>query len=102
MTTTIVEKKPAEDVKNEEPLAELDPFVPELMGGPLPDMRRFAEDFDPFFAGFGLNRCTAVPAMFRTSPAARWTPDLEMLTQSKPSSCAPSSRASTKRRSKSK
>jgi HSP20 family protein len=79
MTTIIVEKKPVDVLKKEEPFAELDPFVPEFMGGLLTDVRPFAEDFDPFFEGFGLKRRTAGPAMFRTPPATRWTPNLEML-----------------------
>ena len=77
--TTILEKKPVETPRKEEPFAELEPFVPGFVGGLLADMRRFAEDFDPFFEGFGPARRTGVPTLFRMPLPARWMPNIEML-----------------------
>ena len=78
MTTTTLEK-PKEVVRKEEPLAELEPFVPGFIGNLLADMRRLTETFDPLFEGLGLNRRIGFPMMFRTPLVTRWTPNIEML-----------------------
>jgi HSP20 family protein len=78
MATTILEKKPAEVAKREEPFGELGPFAPGFVEALLQDMRRFAEEVDPLFAGFGFTPRVAYPAMFRP-PLAPWAPKVEIL-----------------------
>lgn len=78
MTTTVLEKKPTTVHKDEEPVPEFELFEPGLVGNLLADMRRFAEEIDPFFAGIGLKRRGFLPTLFRTPLAAPWTPSIEM------------------------
>ena len=78
MATPILEKKPTEVAKKEEPFAELGPFAPGFVGTLLADMRRFAEELDPVFEGFGFKPRMMYPAMFRT-PLAPWAPKVEIL-----------------------
>jgi HSP20 family protein len=78
MTTTVLEKNPHTVPKKEEPVTEFDLFEPGLVGNLLADMRRFADEIDPLFAGFGLKRRVFLPTLFRTPIAAPWTPNIEM------------------------
>jgi HSP20 family protein len=78
MTTALLEMKLNEVPKQEEPLAELEPFGPGFIGNLLADMGRFAEEIDPILAGFDLRRRGFVPNVLRTPLAAPWTPSLEM------------------------
>jgi HSP20 family protein len=78
MTTTFLEKNPQEVTMKEEPAAEFDLFDPGLVGNLLADMRRFADEIDPLFTGFGLRRRTFVPNVLRTPLVAPWTPTVEM------------------------
>jgi HSP20 family protein len=78
MTTTVIEKRPTEVPTKEEPFAELEPFGPGFMGTLLADMRQFAEEFDPLFAGFGLRRRGFLPTMLRAPLPAPWTPNIEV------------------------
>jgi HSP20 family protein len=74
--TTVLEKT-QEVPKREETLAEFAPFGPEFIGNLLTDMRRFAEETDPFFAGFGLKR-RILPTLARLPIPAPWTPNIEV------------------------
>jgi HSP20 family protein len=76
VATTLLEKKPKEEILNEGVGREL--FGPEFVNDILADMRRFAEGMEPFFAGLGLKRRTLLPAPFVTTAAAPWTPTIEM------------------------
>ena len=76
MTTALLEKKLTEELKKEAP-AERELGGPGLMGNLLADMRRFAEDVDPFFAGLGLRRRPLFANVLR-APLAPWTPTIEM------------------------
>ena len=76
MTTALLEKKLTEELKKEAP-AERELVGPGLMGNLLADMRRFAEDVDPFFAGLGLRRRPLFANVLR-APLAPWTPTIEM------------------------
>ena len=78
MATTILEKQPTEVAKREEPFGELGPFAPGFIGALLTDMRRFAEELDPFFEGFGFKPRMMYPATFR-APLAPWAPKVEIL-----------------------
>lgn len=78
MTTTLLENTPKEILKREEPLAELEPFGPGFAGELFADMRRFAEEVDPIFAGFGLRRRGILPYVLRAPLAAPWIPNIEM------------------------
>ena len=76
MTTALLEKKLTEELKKEAP-AERELVGPGFMGNLLADMRRFAEDVDPFFAGLGLRRRPLFANVLR-APLAPWTPTIEM------------------------
>jgi HSP20 family protein len=78
MTTTLIEKRPTEVPTKEEPFAELEPFGPGFMGTLLADMRQFAEEIDPLFAGFGLRRRAFLPTLLRAPLPAPWTPNIEV------------------------
>jgi HSP20 family protein len=73
---TLLEKT-KEAPKKEEPLAEFEPFG--FVGNLLADMRRFAEELDPLFAGFPLRRRGFFPNVARMPIAAAWTPNVELL-----------------------
>jgi HSP20 family protein len=75
--TTLLEKT-KETPKKEETLVEFEPFGPGFMGTLLADMRRFAEEIEPFFAGFGLKRRGFYPNVVRMPIAAPWTPSVEL------------------------
>lgn len=77
MATTLLEKKPKEEVLKGE-AGGLEFFGPEFVTGLLADMRRFAQDMEPFFAGLGLRRRALMPTPFVTPAAAPWTPNIEM------------------------
>ena len=76
MTTALLEKKLTEELQKEAP-AERELVGPGFMGNLLADMRRFAEDVDPFFAGLGLRRRPLFANVLR-APLAPWTPTIEM------------------------
>jgi HSP20 family protein len=78
MTTALLEKKLKETLKDEEGVAELELFEPQFVGNLLADMRRFADEIDPFFAGFVPRRRGLFANLFRTPVAAPWTPTIEM------------------------
>jgi HSP20 family protein len=78
MTTTLLEKTPKDTLTKEEAAGEFEWFGPRFVGNLLADMRRFAEDIDPFFTGFPLKRRTVFPTLFRTPVATRWVPTIEM------------------------
>jgi HSP20 family protein len=79
MTTALLEKKlKEEEGKREEAIADREFFEPGIVGNLLADMRRFAEELDPFFAGLGLRRRPLVANLLRAPLAAPWTPTIEM------------------------
>jgi HSP20 family protein len=79
MTTALLERKlKEEEAKNELPIAEREPFGPGVVGTLFADMRRFAEELDPFFAGLGLRRRPLFANVLRTPLAAPWTPTIEV------------------------
>lgn len=78
MPTTLLEKKPTEEILKEE-IGGRELFGPEFVTGLLSDMRRFAEDMEPFFAGLGLRRRALFPTPLLFTPAvAPWTPNIDM------------------------
>jgi HSP20 family protein len=77
MTTALLEKKLTEDAKKQA-AEEEEIFGPALMGNLLTDMWRFAEEMEPFPAGFGLRRRPLLRNLLRTPVAAPWTPTMEV------------------------
>jgi HSP20 family protein len=78
MTTALLEKKLIEDSKKEEAIAEREFFGPEVVGNLLADMRRFAEELNPFFPGLGLRRRPLFANVVQAPLATPWTPTIEM------------------------
>jgi HSP20 family protein len=77
MTTALLEKKLTEDVRKQA-AEEQEFFGPALMRNLLGDMWPFAEEMDPFFAGFGLRRRPLLRNLLRTPGTAPWTPTMEV------------------------
>jgi HSP20 family protein len=75
--TTLLEKT-KEVPKKEETFAEFEPFGVGFVGNLLADLRRFTEETEPFFTGYGLKR-RLFPTLARIPIPAPWTPNIEVL-----------------------